>query len=167
MQPRKYVWSKQLTKYTLYPFITLQLSKDLCNSVRWHLKASTSKKHSSQREHLVLWQKLRKSTRIVRYTFYVWPSHSLLNLKEHSAYSRVDIIDSIDGIDRIDSMVSGHIASSQIASMEAMCLEAIWQCTHTCRLPPLNKIYIVILIIGDHFLFIDSLKYLFILFILY
>ena len=38
--------------------------------------------------------------------------------------------------------VSGHIASSQIASMEAMCLEAIWQCTHTCKLPPLKKIYI-------------------------
>ena len=39
-------------------------------------------------------------------------------------------------------LVSGHIASSQIASMETMSLKTTWQCTHTCRLPSLKNIYI-------------------------
>ena len=48
------------------------------------------------------------------------------------------------------STVAGHIASSQIASMEAMCLEVIWQYTHTCILPPLKIIKKYIWVIGKY-----------------
>ena len=53
-------------------------------------------------------------------------------LKSHLICSSHHFTLLVQSITSSDS-VSGHIASSQIASMEATCLEATWQCTHTCR----------------------------------
>ena len=47
----------------------------------------------------------------------------------------------------------GNIASSQIVSIEAMCLNAVCQYTHTCILPPLSK-FILIWVIGNYLILI-------------
>ena len=55
---------------------------------------------------------------------------SFLFLKQHLSW---------DYSDSVWFKVSGHIASRQIASIEAICLEAIWHYTNTCILPPLKN----------------------------